>query len=159
MITNAHLEKFPTTEPAQSVLVYTDIIEGRLEDHFDQWRKEVMTSQMGGLVIFDGIVRDHDHSQLVAGLSYSAHPQAKQKIAEVVATIVNDIPGVRVLAVHRVADIPIGESALTVMVAAAHRGLAFDVCEKVADDIKAHVPIWKEQTLSDGKVEWVGIES
>lgn len=158
MITNAHLEKFPTTEPAQSVLVYTDIIEGRLEDHFDQWRKEVMTSQMGGLVIFDGIVRDHDHGQLVAGLSYSAHPQAKQKITEVVSAIVNDIPGVRVLAVHRVADIPIGESALTVMVAAAHRGLAFDVCEKVADDIKAHVPIWKEQTLSDGKVEWVGIE-
>ncbi|MBM7051857.1 MULTISPECIES: molybdenum cofactor biosynthesis protein MoaE [unclassified Rothia (in: high G+C Gram-positive bacteria)] len=159
MITNEHLAQYPATEPATSAVVHTDIIEDRLEDYYQQWREAVMIPGMGALVIFDGIVRDHDHGESVAGLSYSAHPLATEKIAEVVAAVVEATPGVRALAVHRVADIPIGESALTVMAAAAHRGLAFDICEKIADDIKAMVPIWKEQTLTDGKVEWVGIES
>lgn len=159
MITNPHLEQYPATEPSASEVVHTDVIEGRLEDHFEHWRAQVMTRRMGGLVIFDGIVRDHDHGESVAGLSYLAHPLAKQKLAETVASVVDAVPGVRALAVHRVADIPIGESALTVMVAAAHRGLAFEVCEKIADEVKAQVPIWKEQTLTDGTVEWVGIES
>jgi len=61
--------------------------------------------------------------------------------------------------VHRVGPIAIGESALTVVAAAAHRGLAFTACEMVADRIKAEVPIWKEQELTDGAVEWVGIDT
>ena len=60
------------------------------------------------------------------------------------------------MAVHRVGPIAIGESALTVMAAAAHRGRAFDACELVADRVKARVPIWKEQELLDGSIEWVG---
>ncbi len=51
--------------------------------------------------------------------------------------------------------IAIGESALTVMAAAAHRGRAFDACELVADRVKARVPIWKEQELLDGSIRWV----
>ena len=64
----------------------------------------------------------------------------------------------RLWAVHRVGPIAIGESALTVMAAAAHRGRAFDARELVADRVKARVPIWKEQELLDGKhrVGWCG---
>lgn len=159
MITNPHLEKYPSTEPAQSAVVHTDIIAEPLEPFFTQWRELVMTDAMGGLVIFDGIVRNHDHGESVRGLSYSDHPSSKDAIAQVAHKIAGEVDGVRILAVHRVAHIPIGESALTVMVAAAHRGLAFEVCEKVADTIKAEVPIWKEQTLTSGDVEWVGIDS
>lgn len=159
MITNPHLKKYPSTEPAQSVVVHTDIISEPLEPFFTRWRSEVMTEAMGGLVIFDGVVRNHDHGESVRGLSYSDHPSSKEVLARVVATIAKQAEGVRILAVHRVAEIPIGESALTVMVAAAHRGLAFEVCEKVADTIKAEVPIWKEQTLTSGDIEWVGIDS
>ena len=62
-------------------------------------------------------------------------------------------------AVHRVGPIAIGESALTVLAAAAHRGRAFEACEAVADRVKAQVPIWKEQELTDGSTEWVGIDT
>ena len=37
----------------------------------------------GGLVLFVGRVRDHDHGQGVTGLSYSAHPSALGRLQEV----------------------------------------------------------------------------
>ena len=118
-----------------------------------------MTDAMGALVIFDGIVRNHDHGSAVRGLSYSAHPQAHEYIAEVAAEVAAELDGVRLWAVHRVGPIAIGESALTVMAAAAHRDRAFDACELVADRVKARVPIWKEQELLDGSIEWVGVDT
>jgi len=29
----------------------------------------------------------------------------------------------------------------------------------VADRVKARVPIWKEQELLDGSIEWVGVDT
>lgn len=145
-------------EPQRSQVIFTDITESPLEPIAARARREVMTDQMGALVIFDGIVRNHDHGESVAGLSYSAHPQAADFIADVVASVAHDIPGVRLWAVHRVGPIAIGESALTVLAAAAHRGQAFEACQRTADRVKAEVPIWKEQELTDGRMEWVGID-
>lgn len=146
-------------EPVESAVIFTDITENPLEPLYAQARADVMNRSMGALVLFDGIVRDHDHGQPVATLSYTAHPQAAQILATTVETVAQEIPGVRLWAVHRVGPIPIGQSALTVIAAAAHRGTAFTACERVADRIKAEVPIWKEQELTDGSVQWVGIDT
>ncbi|MEX3610309.1 molybdenum cofactor biosynthesis protein MoaE [Rothia sp. LK2588] len=146
-------------EPTESTVVFTDITEVPLEPMLAQARSAVMTDTMGALVVFDGVVRNHDHGAAVAGLSYTAHPQAQQFIAETVASVTEEIAGVRLWAVHRVGPIPIGESALTVLAAAAHRGTAFQACQAAADRIKAQVPIWKEQELADGSIEWVGIDT
>lgn len=147
------------TEPTGSVVVFTDITEAPLEPLAAAAKTEVMTEAMGALVVFDGVVRNHDHGSAVRGLSYSAHPQAKEYIARVAQSVADELEGVRLWAVHRVGSIAIGESALTVLAAAAHRGLAFDACEAVADRVKAQVPIWKEQELIDGSTEWVGIDT
>lgn len=149
----------PNLEPTESTVVFTDITKDALEPLAASAKKAVMTPAMGALVIFDGIVRNHDHGAGVKGLSYSAHPQASQYIAQVVASVASEHRGVRIWAVHRVGAISIGESALTVMAAAAHLGLAFSVCQEVADRIKAEVPIWKEQELTNGTIEWVGIDT
>ena len=146
-------------ETSGSTVVFTDITEAPLEPLYAAAKAEVMTDAMGALVIFDGIVRNHDHGSAVRGLSYSAHPQAREYIAEVAAEVAAELDGVRLWAVHRVGPIAIGESALTVMAAAAHRGRAFDACELVADRVKARVPIWKEQELLDGSIEWVGVDT
>ena len=62
-------------EPSGSTVVFTDITEAPLEPLYAAAKAEVMTDAMGALVIFDGIVRNHDHGSAVRGLSYSAHPQ------------------------------------------------------------------------------------
>lgn len=146
-------------EPTDSQVVHTDITEKPLEPLLAEAKAQTMTDAMGALVIFDGIVRNHDHGSAVAGLSYTAHPQATQFIAQVVQSVAAEIAGVRLWAVHRVGPIAIGESALTVLAAAAHRAVAFEACQMVADRIKAQVPIWKEQELTDGSIEWVGIDT
>lgn len=146
-------------EPTESVVVHTEITEHPLEALLADAKTATMTRAMGALVVFDGIVRDHDHGEAVAALAYTAHPQAADMLAATVQKVSAEIPGVRLWAAHRVGPIPIGQSALTVLAAAAHRGTAFIACERVADLIKAEVPIWKEQELTDGSVQWVGIDT
>ena len=75
----------------------------------------------GGLNVFIGTVRDHDHGRGVAGLGYSAHPTAMAKLAEVAEAVARR-HGVDVAAVHRVGDLAIGDIAVIVATTAAHRG-------------------------------------
>lgn len=125
----------------------------------------VETDTAGAVVVFSGIVRNHDGGRDVIGLTYTAHPMAHQTLVDVVeaAAIEHsqtsgaavDSP-VRVWAAHRLGALEIGDSALVCAVSAGHREQAFGFCSAVVDRIKAEVPIWKEQFFSDGTVEWVG---
>lgn len=110
----------------------------------------------GGLNIFVGLVRDHDHGRGVTGLGYSAHPTAMAKLAEVAEAVAERF-GVDVAAVHRVGDLVIGDIAVIVATTAAHRGETFDATRDLIDTLKAEVPIWKHQRFADGAEEWVGL--
>lgn len=132
--------------------------EDRLEDLMPAAREATMTTAMGALVTFEGIVRDHDGGQRVATLKYTCHPSADDEIRRVAEEIAEKHPHVRVWTAHRTGPIPIGEGAFLVLAAAAHRGDAFDACEELADRVKAEVPIWKEQELAEGGTQWVGLD-
>lgn len=110
----------------------------------------------GAVVSFSGVVRDHDGGRAVTSLDYTAHPDAAAALAEVAADIAARWPGVRLAAVHRVGALRIGDVALFCAVASAHRAEAFAACSALVDEIKARVPIWKEQRFADGSSEWVG---
>jgi molybdopterin synthase catalytic subunit len=57
---------------------------------------------------------------------------------------------------HRVGRLEIGDAAVAVAVASAHRDGAFVACRHVIEELKRRVPIWKRETFADGSVEWVG---
>ena len=61
-----------------------------------------------------------------------------------------------VAAVHRVGRLAIGDIAVIVATASAHRGTAFDASRALIDTLKSEVPIWKHQQFGDGTEEWVG---
>lgn len=112
----------------------------------------------GGIVVFTGVVRDHDEGRSVTALSYSAHPSAGDALREV-AFEVSQLPDViAVGAVHRVGDLQVGDIAVVVGVSCAHRGDAFSACRTLIDDLKTRVPIWKSQSFADGTSLWVGSE-
>lgn len=131
---------------------------------------EVEAADCGAVVGFSGVVRDHDGGKGVLSLSYSAHPSAEEVLQSVLREVLQEFApetqsdgealvqggSLRIWAAHRVGELSIGDPALVCAVAAAHRGLAFEVCSALVDRIKARVPIWKEQFFSDGSVEWVG---
>lgn len=111
----------------------------------------------GAVVGFSGIVRNHDSGRGVASLSYSAHPTAEAVIAGVAADIAAKYEGVRIWVGHRTGPLEIGEAALVAAVGSAHRGTAFAACSELVDEVKARVPIWKEQGFNDGTTQWVGV--
>ncbi|SFS09272.1 molybdopterin synthase catalytic subunit [Microbacterium sp. cf046] len=116
----------------------------------------VTTRSDGALVVFEGVVRDHDHGASVHALDYEAHPDAPRFLAEVCAEIA-DSSGLRVAAIHRVGALAIGDVALVAAVAAPHRAEAFAVCAQLVDLVKERTPIWKRQHLAEGTTEWVGL--
>jgi len=109
----------------------------------------------GGIAVFVGAVRDHDHGRDVTGLSYSAHPSAADQLRKVAEQVAERFDAHAVAAVHRVGDLAIGDLAVVVAVSAGHRGTAFDACRALIDDLKATVPIWKHQRFAGGDSEWV----
>ncbi|MDO8732209.1 MAG: molybdenum cofactor biosynthesis protein MoaE [Actinomycetota bacterium] len=115
----------------------------------------VLTYEIGAAVNFVGRVRNHDHGRKVISLEYEAHPSADEVLAQIANTIAVDFDGVHIAAVHRTGKLAIGETALGVVVAAAHRGAALAACSALIEEIKASLPIWKLQTFDDGTTEWV----
>ena len=111
---------------------------------------------VGGVDVFVGTVRDHDRDHGVTGLDYSAHPTAMQRLVEVAERIAEKYDVIAVAAVHRVGRLAIGDAAVVVATAAAHRGEAFEASRALIDELKATVPIWKHQVFTDGTDEWVG---
>jgi molybdopterin synthase catalytic subunit len=111
---------------------------------------------VGGVTLFVGLVRDHDHGQAVRGLEYSAHPSALDKLCEVAAKVAEAHDVIGVVAVHRVGVLAIGDAAVVVATGATHRGDAFEASRALIDELKATVPIWKHQLFADGSEEWVG---
>lgn len=111
----------------------------------------------GGIAVFVGAVRDHDHARAVSALSYSAHPTAEQRLHAVMEKVAADHPVTGLAAVHRVGDLRVGDLAVVVAASSTHRADAFAACRRLIDDLKEHVPIWKHQTFADGGDEWVGI--
>ena len=110
----------------------------------------------GGLVLFVGVVRDHDDDKSVLGLDYSAHPTALARLEEVVDDVEAAYPLRGIAAVHRVGPLAIGDAAVVVACAADHRGEAFEASRMLIDQLKERVPIWKHQRFADGSEEWVG---
>ena len=125
----------------------------------DVAQAHVLTPAMGAVALFRGVVRDHDSGRSgVVGLEYTAHPDAGRILGEVLTEAHADFPEVRLWAEHRVGRLAVGDDALVVVVASAHRREAFAACAELVDRIKARVPIWKKQDYADGTHDWVGIE-
>ncbi len=116
----------------------------------------VAAAAHGAIVSFAGVVRDHDGGRTVVALSYSGHPSAEELLQASADRIVALHPDVTIAVVHRVGDLVVGDLALACAVGSAHRGIAFDACRDLVDDVKATVPIWKHQLFADGTDEWVG---
>ncbi len=111
--------------------------------------------EAGGIVTFAGTVRNHNHGRQVVSLTYEAYLEMAQARMEALAEeMIARWPLYRVVLIHRVGTLAIGEAAVFVGVSAAHRDVAFEACRHGIDSIKADVPIWKKETFVGGE-DWV----
>lgn len=107
----------------------------------------------GATVVFEGIVRNHSRGRRTLFLDYDAYPEMAVKQLESLANEALSRFAVRDMAVvHRIGRLQIGETSVAIVVAAAHRGAAFDACRWLIDTLKRTVPIWKKEYFEDGAV-------
>jgi molybdopterin synthase catalytic subunit len=119
--------------------------------------KDLHDPAAGAEVTFDGRVRNHNDGHRVERLEYHAYPALALKVGR---RILEEEAGkqgiIRAIAVHRTGPLEIGESAVWVGVASAHRGAAFDAARAIMERLKYELPVWKKETYADGRSEWVG---
>ncbi|MBN8524054.1 MAG: molybdenum cofactor biosynthesis protein MoaE [Planctomycetes bacterium] len=119
------------------------------------WRRRLDHPQGGGLVIFEGVVRDHHQGRAVRHLDYQGYAPLAVRTGQVILTAARSRwPLLAALGCHRTGHLEIGEAAVWIGTAAAHRAEAFAACAWIMDEVKARVPVWKRETFADGAVEW-----
>ncbi len=105
---------------------------------------EPVAGEVGGVVVFYGIVRDREDGQAIAALEYTAYREmAEYQFRKLIEEAKRRWPVKRVRVVHRLGVINVGEASLLVRVEAAHRGEAFAAAQFIIDELKQKVPIWK----------------
>ena len=139
----------------ESNVVYTGVRETPFDT--EQAESEVWTETAGAVVVFSGVVRNHDAGRRVERLSYSAHPSAQDILGDVAQECSSAHAEVRIWVAHRIGDLEIGDTALVAACASAHRAAAFAACQDLVEGVKQKVPIWKQQHYEDGTHAWLGL--
>ena len=115
----------------------------------------LQSEQAGAIDFFLGVVRDNTQDRSVDRLDYEAYDRmALSEMQKIEDNAITRWPVLRCTIVHRTGTLHIGEIAVLIGVATAHRADAFDACRYIIDTIKQTVPIWKKEFFTDGEV-WV----
>jgi molybdopterin synthase catalytic subunit/molybdopterin converting factor small subunit len=131
-------------------------------------RLRVEDDRCGAVVLFSGNVRMSNRGEDVRGIDYEAfeklaHPEMA-RIFERCRSQFGDASGdqpeklLRMLCVHRVGHVAVGECSVLIAVASPHRDAAFMGARFLIDELKASLPVWKKELYSDGH-HWIGDRS
>jgi molybdopterin synthase catalytic subunit len=104
-----------------------------------------LTSGMGAVVYFTGVVRDIEGGSGINALEYeSFQKMAEHQFGLLFDGVEKQWPVESVRLVHRLGLVNVNEPSLWVEVVAPHRGEAFAACQWLIDRMKEVVPIWKK---------------
>jgi MoaE-MoaD fusion protein len=116
--------------------------------------RSVVSSGHGAVVTFVGRARDaSDDGRTVVELEYEAYPEMAASVLDEIRAEAEARFGVACEVVHRSGVVPIGEAAVAIVTAAAHRAEAYEANRFVIEAIKERLPIWKRERFTDGS-EW-----
>jgi molybdopterin synthase catalytic subunit len=105
----------------------------------------------GAVVVFDGVVRDDEITEMELEAYEDVATQALEKIAR---DATEQFRLLHVDIIHRIGRLAVGENILIIVVAAGHREEAYAGSRFIIEAIKAGVPIWKKELTKDGG-RWV----
>jgi len=115
--------------------------------------EKVKTPADGAVIVFEGIVRNHSRGKPTLYLIYEAYENmALAKMREICAEMRRLFQIDRILILHRLGRLEIGETSILIAVSSAHRAAAYDASRFAIDTFKRTVPIWKQEYFRDGAV-------
>lgn len=105
----------------------------------------------GAVVVFDGIVRDDDITEMELEAYEDVAVAEMEKIAKAAT---EQFRLLHVDIIHRIGRLSVGENILIIVVSAGHRPEAYAGSRYIIEEIKKSVPIWKKELTKDGG-RWV----
>jgi molybdopterin synthase catalytic subunit len=105
----------------------------------------------GAVVVFDGIVRDDEITEMELEAYSDVAVAEMEKIAKEATT---QFRLLHVDIIHRIGRLAVGENILIIVVSAGHRPEAYAGSRYIIEEIKKSVPIWKKELTKDGG-RWV----
>ena len=116
----------------------------------------VGASEDGAVLLFLGIVRDHNEGMGVGGLTYEAYDAMAERVLDEIAGEAAERLGTeRVAVVHRVGELGIGEASVAIAASSPHRAESFDATRSVIEEIKNRLPVWKKEHYLEGGAAWL----
>jgi molybdopterin synthase catalytic subunit len=112
------------------------------------------TPGTGAVVVFDGIVRDDDITEMELEAYGDVAVAEMEKIAKEATA---QFRLLHVDIIHRIGRLAVGENILIIVVSAGHRPEAYAGSRYIIEEIKKSVPIWKKELTRDGG-RWVAGE-
>jgi molybdopterin synthase catalytic subunit len=113
----------------------------------------------GGFCVFEGWVRNENEGRTVQRLEYEAYePLVISEGERVLGEALQRFSFLEARCVHRTGLLEIGDMAVWVGVASAHRDEAFKACRYIIDELKIRLPIWKKEHYVEGDSGWVNCE-
>ncbi len=117
----------------------------------EEWLASLAAPSDGAVVVFEGVARNHSRGRKICFLEYEAYePMAKKKMLQLAAALRERFAVTRVVLVHRLGRIDIGEASILIGTSSPHRQAAFDACRHAIDAFKRGVPVWKKEFFEDG---------
>ena len=110
-----------------------------------------ISSSMGAVVCFLGVVRGAEEGSVISAIEYEAFGRmAEHQFNLLFDEMEKRWPAESVRLVHRLGLVKANEPSLWVEVVAPHRGEAFAACQWLIDEMKRVVPIWKKPIAKSG---------
>jgi molybdopterin synthase catalytic subunit len=105
----------------------------------------------GAVVVFDGVVRDDD----ITEMELEAYEEvATLELVKIAGDATAQFKLLHVDIIHRIGRLSVGENILIIVVSAGHREEAYAGSRYIIEEIKKGVPIWKKELTKDGG-RWV----
>ncbi|MFT6632740.1 MAG: molybdopterin synthase catalytic subunit [Bacteriovoracaceae bacterium] len=111
---------------------------------------------VGGIVYFQGVVRNHNEGKSVKSLEYEAYiPMANKIGQDILKKAKEKFDIVDAFCIHRVGHLAINDTAVWVITTSHHRKEAYDASQFIIDTVKGEVPIWKKEHYVHEEPIWV----
>jgi molybdopterin synthase catalytic subunit len=105
---------------------------------------------------FVGVTRRTTGDAITQTLHYEANqPMAITELKRLAGQAIEKFSLSRVVIVHRLGEVPIGQASVVVGCCSGHRPATFAALPWIMDELKRDVPIWKRETFANGSKQWV----
>jgi len=148
-------------EPREPIL--TEITERPIavQDVAALFQQDEAAGVFGAEVFFGGIVRARNAAKNVIAISYDAFVPLAETVLREIATearmkaLAGEEGEVRIIALHRIGKLHVGEVSLVIGVGAAHREQAYGASRYILEEIKTRLPVWKKEHYDSGEADWL----